>query len=72
MNHHRSSRRRGALLSLAAMLAGGTSFTSCDTRVRTAAVGGAKNFVYSLFDPTFLFPEIFDQSADSGGSSNGP
>jgi len=72
MNHHPSLRRRSALLSLAAMLAGGTSFTSCDTRVRTAAVGGAKNFVFSLFDPTFLFPELFGQAADTSGRSIGP
>jgi len=72
MNHNRFSRRKSAVLTLTSILAGGTTFASCDTRVRTAVIGGTKNFVYSLFDPTVLFPDLFGQSAGTEGNSNLP
>ncbi|MEK7710919.1 MAG: hypothetical protein AAB341_03395 [Planctomycetota bacterium] len=65
-------RRKRLTLALAAMLAGGSTFTSCDTRLRTAVVGGTKNFIFSLFDPAVLFPDVFDQSASGGTGSNLP
>ena len=73
MDHsNRIRRRKGFTLALAAALAGGSTFTSCDTRLRTAVVGGTKNFIFSLFDPSVLFPDVFGQSTNGGSGLNLP
>lgn len=48
---------RKALLTLVALLSGGTSFTSCDSRVKTAVVSGLETTFLSLFDPANYLPE---------------
>ncbi|RME40507.1 MAG: hypothetical protein D6788_03185 [Planctomycetota bacterium] len=61
---------RFAVLSL---LSGGTLFSTCETRVRDAAVQGTKNFFFSLFNPTTVVQTIFgeDASASVGSGSSG-
>jgi hypothetical protein len=41
---------RKTFLSAVAVLAGGSTFTSCDTKVRQAVVGGLETTFLSLFD----------------------
>lgn len=48
---------RKAVLSLVAMLAGGTTVTSCDSRVKTAVVGALEQTVLSIFDPANYLDE---------------
>jgi len=68
-NESRNRVGRKAFLSFVAMLAGGTSFTSCDSKVKTAVVGGVKDTFLSLFDPTnFLNTGIDGTNTD--GSLN--
>ena len=42
---------RRAFLSLVATLAGGSTFTSCDSKVKTAITSGLETTFLSLFDP---------------------
>ena len=44
-------RSRKAFLSLVAALAGGSTFTSCDSKIKNAVVGGLETTFLSLFDP---------------------
>lgn len=47
----RSAGRR-AFLTLVAALAGGSTFTSCDSKIKNAVVGGLETTFLSLFDPS--------------------
>jgi len=68
MNCFQSQRRKNLVLALFAALAGGSTFTSCDTRMKTAVVGGTKNFVFTIFDPSVWFPDLFPQSNSAAGA----
>lgn len=39
---------------VAAMLAGGTLFATCETRIHDSLITGTKNFLYTLLDPSNL------------------
>lgn len=60
------SRGRRMARILAMALAGGTMFSSCETRVRDAVVGGSKNLLFSLLSPDnfalFLGLDLTDES----------
>jgi hypothetical protein len=56
MNRNQSLRLRSFVLTVVAVLAGGSAFTSCDTRMKSAVLGGAENFVYGLLDPSLWLP----------------
>ena len=49
-------KRRKAVLSLVAMLAGGTTVTSCDSRVKSAITTGLEQTVLGLLDPANFIP----------------
>lgn len=51
---NRSGAARRAILSLAAVLAGGSTFTSCDTKVKEAFTSALETTFLSLFDPANL------------------
>ena len=55
--------RRWALM-LAAALSGGSTFASCDTRIRQDLVAGTKNWIFSLFDPNLYLDSILLDSSD--------
>lgn len=38
-------------MTITAILAGGSVFGACETRLRTALVDGSKDFIFSLFNP---------------------
>ena len=73
MNIDRSADRRARLSQAArpkklvwpvvAALAGGSLATSCQTRVRDAAVAGTKDFFYAVFNPT-TFVELLTECGD--------
>jgi hypothetical protein len=62
---YRRTSRIGCVL--AAALAGGTVFTSCDTRVREAVIGGSKDFLFTLLSPSNVTDLLFgsDITTDS-------
>lgn len=37
-------------ITITAILAGGSVFGACETRLRTALVDGSKNYIFSLFN----------------------
>ena len=41
-------------MTITAILAGGSVFGACETRLRTALVDGSKNYILSLFNPELL------------------
>lgn len=41
-------------MTITAVLAGGSVFGACETRLRTALVDGSKNYIFSLFNPELL------------------
>ena len=49
---------------VAATLAGGTLFGTCQTRVHDALIDGSKNFFYQLLDPSNLIDSLDDSSGD--------
>lgn len=57
-------RRAGRWTLLAALLAGGTLFGTCEMRVRDAFVEGSKSTLFQLLadlsDPSNLYPETDD------------
>jgi hypothetical protein len=55
-NDLRSSARK-SFLAIVAALAGGTTVTSCDSRVKTAVVGALEQTVLSIFDPANYLDE---------------
>ena len=59
---------RRAFLSFAAALAGGATFTSCDSKIKTAVVGGLESTFLSLFDPANY---LDTGSADGTGTGSG-
>ncbi len=60
--------RRWGLV-LVATLSGGTTFASCDTRIRQDLVDGTKTFLFSLFDPN-LFLGSMTSGTTTGTNSN--
>jgi len=56
---------RRAGLSIVALLAGGTTFTSCDSKVKQAFTGALETTVLSIFDPA----TYINDGSDSGSSS---
>lgn len=56
---------RRATLSLIAALAGGSTFTSCDSKVKSAITSGLETTFLSLFDPS----NYLDTGTDSGSGS---
>ncbi len=67
MNRKQTASRRAAF-AIAAMLCGGSTFTSCDTRVRTSVVAGMKDFVFGLLDPQFVFAALLDSPAEENNN----
>ena len=64
-------RRSGhrAFLSLAAALAGGSTFTSCDTKIKTAVVGGLETTFLGLFNPAIYLDS--NATGGFGGAGTG-
>ncbi len=58
---------RRAFLSLAAALAGGSTFTSCDSKVKTAITSGLETTFLSLFDPANYLDTGTEKGTDTGG-----
>jgi len=54
---------------LTAALAGGSLFGACEVRLRDAIVGGSKDFLRSLFDPTNILESL---SQDSNNAFTSP
>lgn len=54
----KTGRARRYGLILAAALSGGTTITSCDTRVRRDLVDGTKAWIFSLFDPNLILDSL--------------
>lgn len=52
------TRRQRVLRTLAAVLASGSLFQTCETRLRDAFVMGTKDFVLSLFNPQNVLDQI--------------
>ncbi len=65
MNRNNRGSLRKACLSLTALLAGGATFTSCDSRVKQAVVNGLESTVYLLLDPSFYIDEEALDDANS-------
>jgi hypothetical protein len=63
--------RRGtghrAFLSLVAVLAGGSTFTSCDSKVKTAITSGLETTLLSLFDPANYLGTSTEKGTDVDG-----
>lgn len=57
------TRRQRVLRTLAAVLASGSLFQTCETRLRDAFVMGTKDFVLSLFDPQNVLDQIAEDEA---------
>ena len=55
--------------SLFVLLAGGSVFTSCDTRFRQIVVGGTKNYVQTLLDPAAIVELLFSDPAEDDGET---
>lgn len=53
----RKPRTSKKMLTLIAALAGGTTVTSCDTRIKTAVVDGLEQTVLGLLDPANYIDE---------------
>ncbi len=62
----RSGRFRKAMLSLAAVLAGGSTFTSCDTKVKVAVTSALETTLLTLLDPA-----IYLGDGGTGGTGTG-
>ena len=58
---------RRAFLSLAAMLAGGSTFTSCDSKVKSAITSGLETTILSLFDPANFLDAGTEKGTGIGG-----
>lgn len=65
MNRNDRGSLRKAFLLLTALLAGGATFTSCDSRVKQAVVNGLESTVYLLLDPSFYIDEEALDDANS-------
>ena len=52
---------------ITAILAGGSMFGACETRLRTALVDGGKNYIFSLFNPQLLLDSNSNLLNLSGG-----
>lgn len=52
------SRRAKLAGTFVAMMAGGSLFTSCQTRIRDSVVGGSRSFVLSLLDPAAILAQL--------------
>ncbi len=63
MDHKVRTRRERVLRTLAAVLASGSLFQTCETRLRDAFVMGTKDFVLSLFDPQNVLDLIAEDEA---------
>lgn len=58
---------RKAFLTMVATLAGGTTFTSCDSKIKSAVTSGLESTFLSLFDPA----NYLDTGSGDGTSSGG-
>lgn len=47
---------------MAAALAGGSLCSACETRLRDAAIGGSKSYLFSLLDPTAFIEALVDDT----------
>jgi hypothetical protein len=61
----RQSRRRQAFLTIVATLAGGTTFTSCDSKVKSAVTSALETTFLSLFDAS-----LYLDTGDSTGTGS--
>ncbi len=52
------------VLTLVATLAGGSMFTSCQTRLRDAVVAGSKDYLVTLLDPASFVEFLTADSED--------
>lgn len=59
------TRRQRAFRSMVAVLASGSMFQTCETRLRDAFVMGTKDYVLSLFDPQNVLDLIEDPTIDA-------
>lgn len=59
---------RSAFLSLAAALAGGSTFTSCDSKVKSAITSGLETTFLSLFDPANFLDTSTEKATLADGS----
>lgn len=62
-------RPRKLAMALVAALASGSLFTSCDSRVKEAFVGGVKGYISILLDPTNFVDLLAAGSDDVTGDS---
>lgn len=62
-------RPRRLAMALAAALASGSLFTSCDTRLKEAFVGGVKGYIYTMLDPTNFVDLLAAESDGDAGDS---
>lgn len=58
MNQNPRNRGQRIFRTLAAVLASGSLFQTCETRLRDAFVSGARDYVLSLFDPTAIIENL--------------
>ena len=54
---------------VAATLAGGTLFGTCEMRVHDALIDGSKNFIYQLLSPSNLTDLLDNSSTDDSTDS---
>ena len=69
MTNHQGRVLRKLRWTFTAALAGGSLFGACEVRLRDAIVGGSKDFLRSLLDPTNILESL---SQDSNNASTGP
>lgn len=65
MNKMSLTRRQRVFRSMVAVLASGSMFQTCETRLRDAFVMGTRDYVLSLFDPQNVLDLIEDPAADT-------
>ncbi len=65
MNKMSLTRRQRVFRSMVAILASGSMFQTCETRLRDAFVMGTRDYVLSLFDPQNVLDLIEDPAADT-------
>jgi hypothetical protein len=52
-----------------ATLAGGSLFGACETRLKEALVGGAKDYLFALLDPNTIVDMLYPETDDTTGDS---
>jgi len=60
-----NNRRTTAKLAALAVLASGTLFSACSSRLKDATVSGATGYLFTLLDPATVLAALAGSTADS-------